>query len=281
MENFKKTALHINISAYEYQATGDLVIRGFRQLSKLIKQDIAGVSGDFEYNNKSRTSSGYKTNTNLRDTEEVRELTRYFARTMTSCYNTVKINRNSPSDFLFDIYTEEDILDCEGNKIEAIDMLFNVRSFILGITMPSVRLYTKNSDENIIETDTLGFTNIVLKKDTYKNINVNFEKIEDVIGDVIYMKEIDFDLGYGKAFSISINELTGPPGIDFNIIKRNINNYKDNKDVKNYISFKVLLKDNIVDVDGNKINEIEFGGNNSSIVKYYTGYKNKKVTTIK
>ena len=81
--------------------------------------------------------------------------------------------------------------------------------------------------------------------------------------------------------SVEISERTHfLNGDGYSVIKHQIDRYKKASNLKT-VSFKVFLNNNLYDIDGNRINEVVFDGKDANTIEYYTGYKNKKVTTIK
>lgn len=152
---------------------------------------------------------------------------------------------------------------------------------LTSILIPTIRFGITDSNNKLISTDIKEFTEITLKKDAFRNIDDNFDNVKNTLKELSFVKNIEFVTNDSKMISVEISEnayLLNGDG--YSVIKHQINRYKKASNLKT-ISFKVFLSNNLYDVDGNRINEVIFDGKDAKIIEYYTGYKNKKVTTIK
>ena len=280
------TCLRINVRAQYREKIRTLLFRGFMFLGTFIDNDILGVDTSFAFASKYRSKDieikPYCKNTNLKNPNDVAELSNHLA---TAIYETHSkeilkgLEDQFSIDTLFEIKTKEPIIDIEGNIVKIIDILYNVNS-ITNVELPSITFEIYGSNGSVVDTDTKEFTNIVLSEGVLRNIDTNFENIKNIIKDAYFIKDLEFKMGASKVFVITISESIDMLIGEFEFIKRLLGQYK-NSDKAKGVSFKVALKEPITDINNERITEIVFKGKKASTVEYYTGYRNKKLTTIK
>lgn len=270
----KSTLIHLNLNIQFEIKTFKTINNGFSRLAKTINVPILGAGKYFECNDFGFTMNEYNKVTHLTNEKEVVQLSKHLANALVSTDN------NGISDCLFEIYTEEPIVDVEGNEVSIIDMYLNTKNINGEIDSTTRFCLEKDNSPEIIETDILEFTNIVLKKETFLNIGDEvISNISNIINEFTYIKNIQFDLKNDKTFIITIEEKSNV--IDIEKILNNIKRLTNGSNLNDKISFKVILKNNLYDNNNNRINEIVFNGKKAEDIECYTGYRNKKITTLK
>ena len=286
VENANSISLFVSVKSYDYNYLRDLMIRGFRGLAKYTREPILGIEKDFDFSSpygaKSIKIRPYYSETRLSDIDDVKDIAEHVAITIYGTHSRdimLALEGQFGISAMFDIRTKNPIKDIEGNDIEIIEMLFH--EGLTNILIPTIRFGITDSNNKLISTDIKEFTEITLKKDTFKNIDYNFDNVKNTLKELSFVKNIEFVTNDSKMLSVEISERTHfLNGDGYSVIKHQIDRYKKASNLKT-VSFKVFLNNNLYDINGNRINEVVFDGKDANIIEYYTGYKNKKVTTIK
>ena len=286
VKNSHSTLLFISVKSYDYNYLRDLMIRGFMGLAKYTREPILGIEENFDFSSpygaKSIKIKPYYATTSLSNMDDIKDIAEHVAITIYGTHSRdimLALEGQFSISAMFDIRTKEPIKDIEGNDIDIIEMLFH--EGLTGILIPTIRFGLTNCNNKFISTDIKEFTEITLEKDTFRNIDNNFDNIKNVLKDLTFVKNIEFNTDDCKMISVEISEnayLLGGDG--YSVIKYQIDRYKNASNLKT-VSFKVFLDNNLYDKDGNRINEVVFKGKDANTVEYYTGYKNKKTTTLK